>query len=265
MALAISARSPKSWLISFRYGRLAAAGAGARELEERLEQLRALDRRRSRPRRGRAPGCARKKSQFGPLALEVLGFGSMLIALCLATSLLTAGQTSTQMPQPVQSSGRPGRSAAGPGAPCRATAATGSRRGAPCEQRRLVDLDPDGRVRADQGAEAALDADVRVPDRDLVRDAPLLVRAVPVGKVPSTGSALTGSRSPSPSIIIARDPLDEVGRVGGDRRRRRRAPSATRRDRRPRAARASAPSTAAKFCSSDGLAALAVGLLDRVA
>jgi hypothetical protein len=29
----------------------------------------------------------------------------MLMALCLATSLLTAGQTSTQMPQPVQSSG----------------------------------------------------------------------------------------------------------------------------------------------------------------
>ena len=39
--------------------------------------------------------------------------------------------------------------------------------------------------------------------------------AVPVGKVPSTGSALTGSRSPLPAIIIAGDALDEVGRVGG--------------------------------------------------
>ena len=38
-----SARSPKSWLISLRYGRLAAAGARTRELEERLEQLGSLD------------------------------------------------------------------------------------------------------------------------------------------------------------------------------------------------------------------------------
>ena len=44
MALATSMRSPNSWLTSFRYGRLPAPGAGAGELEQRLEGLGALHR-----------------------------------------------------------------------------------------------------------------------------------------------------------------------------------------------------------------------------
>ena len=52
-------------------------------------------------------------------------------------------------------------------------------------------------------AEAALDADLRVPDRDLhARCCASRTGVVPVGKVPSTGMALTGRRSPLPSIII---------------------------------------------------------------
>ena len=42
--------------------------------------------------------------------------------------------------------------------------------------------------------------------------------AVPVGNVPSTGSADTGSRSPSPAISRAVTRVDEVGNVGGQRR-----------------------------------------------
>ena len=43
------------------------------------------------------------------------------------------------------------------------------------ERRRLEHLHPDRRVRADDGALAAVDADVGVPDRDLLGDGPLLV------------------------------------------------------------------------------------------
>ena len=87
---------------------------------------------------------------------------------------------------------------------------------------------------------------------------------VPVGQVPSTGKALTGSRSPLPAIITAGHPLDEVRRLG----RRRSAGGA-------RVAVAvagtltscrcaSVASTAAKFCWTTSSPLLAVGLLDRL-
>ena len=86
-------------------GRLAAAGAGAGELEERLEQLRALDH-VDLDLRAVDLGNARGRSRSWPARRSRWSsFGSMLMALCLATSLLRAGQTSTQTPQPVQSSG----------------------------------------------------------------------------------------------------------------------------------------------------------------
>ena len=104
MALAISARSPKSWLISFRYG-VSPQPAHAPEnsnsgwsscepLTVSIFGARAVE-----------VGDVEEELPVGPLRLQVASFGSMLMALCLATSLLTAGQTSTQMPQPVQSSG----------------------------------------------------------------------------------------------------------------------------------------------------------------
>ena len=86
-------------------GRLAAAAARARELEERLEDLAALDRivrQRLAIERagstGRSPIASRSTSRCSAT-------GSMLMALWLESVLLLAGQTSTHTPQPVQSSG----------------------------------------------------------------------------------------------------------------------------------------------------------------
>ena len=85
-------------------GRFAAAGAGAGELEQRLQQLRALDvvqRRRpcgrARAGRGRSRSSRVSWSRSG-------GCGAMLMALSLGSLLFLAGQTSTQSAQPVQSS-----------------------------------------------------------------------------------------------------------------------------------------------------------------
>ena len=118
----------------------------------------------------------------------------------------------------------------GPGA--LQAASTGTSAGAPARRRRGVDLGADRRVRADQRALVALDADRRVPHRDLGRDVALLPRAVPVGQVPSTGKALTGSRSPLPAIITAVTRWTKSGAssatIGGrpaGRRGRRRAPA----------------------------------------
>ena len=87
-------------------GRLAAAAAGARELEQRLQDLAALDgvvgdqaRGRAARSSGRSPSAVRSMSRCSAT-------GSMLMALWLVSVLLLAGQTSTQTPQPVQSSGR---------------------------------------------------------------------------------------------------------------------------------------------------------------
>ena len=48
-------------------------------------------------------------------------------------------------------------------------------------------------------------------------------RAVPVGKVPSTGMALTGSRSPSPASIVAVTRRTKSGASAGTRGGRQRA------------------------------------------
>ncbi len=85
-------------------GRLAAAGARARELEERLEELRALDH-VELDLLAVDLGDLEEEVEVGPLPSRWSSFGSMLMALCLTISLLRAGQTSTQTPQPVQSSG----------------------------------------------------------------------------------------------------------------------------------------------------------------
>ena len=87
---------------------------------------------------------------------------------------------------------------------------------------------------------------------------------VPVGQVPSTGNALTGSRSPLPAIITAVTVLTKSGRLG-------------RHDRRPARARAVACAGHLHLVQvgqrlvdrgevplDDLLALLAVGLLDRL-
>ena len=150
--------------------RLAAARAGARELEQRLAGLR-----RSSPWPGSSAarlelGHVQEEREARALALAVrLGTGAMSIALCFTSSLLRAGQTSTHTPQPVQSSGATWIVSWCPGSSRErkrllAEAVRRAREGLRGEH-----LHADRRVRADDRALAAVDADRRVPDRDLVR------------------------------------------------------------------------------------------------
>ena len=148
----------------------------------------------------------------------------MSIALCLATSLLRAGQTSTQMLQPVQSSGATWivircseRSAPFHGIDLKPAGGAG-------ERRLGVGLHADRRVRADEGAEAALDADRLVPDRDLVGDATLLPAGRADGEGPVDRQGADGEQVAPARDDHARDALHEVGR---DRGYRRQAPAVT--------------------------------------
>ena len=152
----------------------------------------------------------------------------MLMALCLTIVLLRVGHTSTQMPQPVQSSG----------ATCRLydqaveRTAVLARPGHGLEARRRAlhllgreDVHADRRVRAHQRADRALRADGLVPDRDLVGDAALL---------PLRGAGREGAvdrqRRHRQQVALAVEhhrghALHEVGRRARDRRPARRAPS----------------------------------------
>ena len=85
--------------------RLAAARARARELEQRLEHLRALDRVVRQQVAVELAGSTGRSPTFGRSASRWSSAGSMLIALCRTSVLLLAGHTSTHTPQPVQSSG----------------------------------------------------------------------------------------------------------------------------------------------------------------
>ena len=105
MALAIDDAVAEELREELDVGRLAAAGAGAGELEQRLEHLRALDRvvgqQVSVERRDgdeEVPARAARASRCSSA-------GSMSMALWRTSVLSLAGQTSTHRPQPVQSSG----------------------------------------------------------------------------------------------------------------------------------------------------------------
>jgi hypothetical protein len=77
-------------------GRLAAAGAGAGELEEGLGELASLD---------GGEGSFSKKSQWARSISMRGAAGTRSRALCFGFDLSLAGQTWTQSEQPVQSSG----------------------------------------------------------------------------------------------------------------------------------------------------------------
>ena len=100
--------------------------------------------------------------------------------------------------------------------PCPAQSVDLKPAGAPAERRGIVDLHADRGVRADQRAQAALDADLRVPDGDVLGDARASrTCVVPVGKVPSTGKALTGRSSPRLAIIMPSTSLTNAGALSG--------------------------------------------------
>ena len=146
----------------------------------------------------------------------------MSIDLCLTSSLLRAGQTSTQTPQPVQSSGatwivirRPGWSRSfhslclnRPGAPSAAAGSNTFMRIAACGQTRAHFAQSMQIAGSQIGISRAIER--------------FSHRAVSVGNVPSTGSALTGRRSPSPAIIAAVTRWTKSGAsagTGGEHRR----------------------------------------------
>ena len=158
----------------FDVRRLAATGASAGKFEERLPHLHlahaaVLDfGRRSRS------GIERKKSQFVRSLSRNGNCGRMLIAFSRASDLLRAGQTSTQMPQPVQSST----------AICSVYCSpfhSGSRASRVLkvawrtfEHRSLVNFAANDGMWTNQHAFAALDAHFRFPNRHFAREIALL-------------------------------------------------------------------------------------------
>ena len=212
-------RSPNSWVTSLMYGRLAAAGARARELEQRLEHLRALDRVVGEQARGRAAGSTGRSPSARRSTSRCSATGSMLIALwrdlglalgradvdahaaagavvgrdldrepvagqVLGPELLAAGsRPARRRPRrsgtPSCGSWRAGRRSRTCRSRCRSS---GPRSGSP------------GRSRASRTARCRS------------------------GRCRRPGSALTGRRSPSPAISRAVTRRDEVGRVVGHRR-----------------------------------------------
>ena len=123
--------------------------------------------------------------------------------MCFTCSLLWAGQTSTQMPQPVQSSGATWIVMRIPG----------------CSRDfHSLSLNPSGassnadgsktfiRIAAWGQTSAHLAQSMQIDGSQIGISCAMLrfsQRAVSVGKVPSTGNADTGSRSPWPAIIFA--------------------------------------------------------------
>jgi len=170
----------------------------------------------------------------------------MSIALCLTSLLLRAGQTSTQIPQPVQSSGatwivisRPWCSRSfhsfvlNPTGPPSAAAGSNT----------FIRIAAWGQTKAHFAQSMQIAGSHTGISRAMLR---FSHRAVSVGKVPSTGSALTGRRSPSPAIMAAVTRWTKsgasagtAGSIGG--------PSPTSAGIITSASAAIAPSTAAKF------------------
>ena len=115
----------------------------------------------------------------------------------------------------------------------------------------VVELGADHAVRADEAAVAALDADLRLPDRHDLGDVALLpLRRCRSGRCRRSGSALTGSSSPRPAIIIAVTCCTNAGASSGTSGGRA-APSAACVGTSTSCRCASAASTAAKFLAHD--------------
>src|SRR3989338_10463866 len=104
VALATTMRSPKSWVANLIYGvsphpaqAPENSNNGCNAWEERTVDLLTLARSSS--------GIAKKNSQFFFSCSFNGAWGFMFKALNFVSVLFFTGQTSTQMPQPVQSSG----------------------------------------------------------------------------------------------------------------------------------------------------------------
>ena len=88
-------------------------------------------------------------------------------------------------------------------------------RGRTGSQGRVKYLGADDCVRADDDAFAALDAEFLVPHGNFCAMLRFSHWAVPVGKVPSAGRALTGRSSPWPSAIMPSTSRTNAGAPAG--------------------------------------------------
>ena len=157
---------------------LAAAGAGARELEQRTHLLGALHRVGADVGAGRI-GDVQEEVERAALHVEVLELRLHVDGTVLHL-FLAVGRTHVDAdPATGAVVGRHLDRHPHPGLLARLPFLVLEALGCALQRRRLEHLHPDGRVRADERALGAVDADRRIPDRDLVRDAPLL----PAGRV----------------------------------------------------------------------------------
>ena len=148
-------------------------------------------------------GSPRKYSKLTRSASRWFSIGVMSIALCLTASLLLAGQMLTHTPQPVQSSGAtwmidlragPSRSVH---SRCRKLGGASSSALGSTTLSRIA-------AWGQTSAQRAQSMQISGSQIGISAAMPRFSHcAVPVGNVPSTGRALTGSRSPSPAIIVA--------------------------------------------------------------
>src|SRR3990172_940892 len=143
--------------------RLAATRARARELEQRLEELRALD---VEPHLGAVRlGQTEEEVEVGALGLAQRKLRRHVDGLVLGVGLVLGGADhhAQRAPGAILGGHLDGVLAALPFAAAEIRGLVGGRRAR--ELRRLEHLGPDGRVRADQRALVALDAEDVVPDR----------------------------------------------------------------------------------------------------
>ena len=200
-------------------GRLAAAGAGAGELEQRLQELGAAHRAEVHPR----PVVRRQRLEERDVV--ALG-GDQRLARRevdrLADRVARRDDRAGLDAQPAAGAVLDvdlQRVAACPGSPGASSGADRNPSGAPSRRGLVVVLGADHAVRADEAAVAALDAQVGVPDRDQLGDVALLVRrrAARVG-------AVHRQRADRQLVAAAGhhlrgDGADELRRVRGHRRR----------------------------------------------
>ena len=140
----------------------------------------------------------------------------MLIALWPTSVLLLAGHTSTHTPQPVQSSGATWIVSRWPARSCERNALGRKSAGAASTAavgKTFIRIVACGQTMAHLPQSMQMSGSQIGISWAIAR---FSYCAVPVGNVPSTGSALTGSRSPSPAISRAVTRCDEVGRVVRD-------------------------------------------------
>src|SRR5208337_401314 len=213
VAFAISSRSPKSCVSSLIYGvspQPAQApensNSGSSNCESFTCVCASLLRSNS--------GSDRKNSQFTLSGFRKGAWFSMLIALCFTSLLLLAGQTSTHNLQPVQSSG----------ATCSVYFSVSNSR-----QRGFEDLKVSGasfsseesytlaRITAWGQTNTHLPHWMHKSSSQTGISLAMLRfshMAVPVGKVPSMGIALTGSESPFPVTIVPKTSRTNFGACG---------------------------------------------------